>query len=135
MTEFECKRIVFSSSATVYGDPASMPIREDFPLFTTNPYGASKLMVENILRDVFKSDPSWSIVSIRYFNPVGAHESGFVGEDPRGIPNNLMPFIAQVAVGTREKLNVFGCDYDTVDGMGCVTIFMWWIWLRVISKL
>ena len=118
MAEFGCKRLVFSSSATVYGDPATVPIREDFPLSTTNPYGASKLMIEDILRDVFKSNPNWSIVLLRYFNPVGAHESGLIGEDPSGIPNNLMPFISQVAVGVREKLSVFGGDYDTVDGTG-----------------
>jgi len=118
MAEFGCKRVIFSSSATVYGDPASVPIREDFPLSTTNPYGASKLMVENTLRDVFASDQSWSIVLLRYFNPVGAHESGLIGEDPNGIPNNLMPFISQVAVGLREKLLVFGGDYDTPDGTG-----------------
>ena len=118
MAEFGCKRVVFSSSATVYGDPASVPIREDFPLSTTNPYGASKLMVENILRDVFASDSDWSIGLLRYFNPVGAHESGLIGEDPNGIPNNLMPFVSQVAVGLREKLLVFGGDYATVDGTG-----------------
>ncbi|WP_127470659.1 UDP-glucose 4-epimerase GalE [Thiomicrorhabdus aquaedulcis] len=118
MAEFDCKHLVFSSSATVYGDPASVPIKEDFPLSTTNPYGASKLMVENILRDVFKSDPDWSIALLRYFNPVGAHESGLIGEDPNGIPNNLMPFVSQVAVGQRECLNVFGDDYDTLDGTG-----------------
>lgn len=118
MAEFGCKRVVFSSSATVYGDPASVPIKEDFPLSTTNPYGASKLMVENILRDVFASDSDWSIGLLRYFNPVGAHESGLIGEDPNGIPNNLMPFVSQVAVGLREKLSVFGDDYVTVDGTG-----------------
>lgn len=118
MAEFGCKRVVFSSSATVYGDPASVPIKEDFPLSTTNPYGASKLVVENILRDVFASDSNWSIGLLRYFNPVGAHESGLIGEDPNGIPNNLMPFVSQVAVGLREKLLVFGGDYATVDGTG-----------------
>ncbi|NCO15054.1 MAG: UDP-glucose 4-epimerase GalE, partial [Thiomicrospira sp.] len=118
MAEFGCKRLVFSSSATVYGDPASVPIKEDFPLSTTNPYGASKLMVENILRDVFASDADWSIGLLRYFNPVGAHESGLIGEDPTGIPNNLMPFVSQVAVGQRAKLSVFGGDYATVDGTG-----------------
>ena len=102
MAEKGCKHLVFSLSATVYGDPASVPIREDFPLSTTNPYGASKLMVEDICRDVSKSDDSWSIALLRYFNPVGAHESGLIGEDPNGIPNNLMPFVAQVAVGQRE---------------------------------
>jgi UDP-glucose 4-epimerase len=118
MAEFGCKRLVFSSSATVYGDPASVPIKEDFPLSTTNPYGASKLMVENILRDVSSSDSDWSIGLLRYFNPVGAHISGLIGEDPNGIPNNLMPFVSQVAVGLREKLSVFGGDYDTHDGTG-----------------
>ena len=114
----EVKSLVFSSSATVYGDPASVPITEDFPLKTTNPYGQSKLMVEDILRDLHNSDNSWSIALLRYFNPVGAHESGLIGEDSRGIPNNLMPFIAQVAVGNRAKLAVFGNDYPTPDGTG-----------------
>lgn len=112
------KSLVFSSSATVYGDPASVPITEDFPLKTTNPYGQSKLMVEDILRDLHKSDDSWKIALLRYFNPVGAHESGLIGEDPSGIPNNLMPFVAQVAVGKRAKLAVFGNDYPTPDGTG-----------------
>lgn len=118
MAEMNCKKLVFSSSATVYGDPASVPIREDFPLSTTNPYGASKLMVENILRDLSVSDPDWSIGILRYFNPVGAHESGLIGEDPNGIPNNLMPFVSQVAVGKRAQLSVFGDDYATPDGTG-----------------
>ena len=112
------KTLVFSSSATVYGDPASVPITEDFPLGATNPYGQSKLMVEHILRDLHQSDPSWKIALLRYFNPVGAHESGLIGEDPSGIPNNLMPFIAQVAVGKRTRLQVFGNDYPTPDGTG-----------------
>ncbi len=112
------KTLVFSSSATVYGDPASVPIREDFPLGATNPYGQSKLMVEEILADLYKSDLSWSIARLRYFNPVGAHDSGLIGEDPSGIPNNLMPFVAQVAVGKRQKLAVFGNDYPTPDGTG-----------------
>jgi len=118
MAEFGCKRVVFSSSATVYGDPESVPITEDFPLNTTNPYGASKLMVENVLRDLFDSDLAWSIGILRYFNPVGAHESGLIGENPNGIPNNLMPFVSQVAAGLRDKLNVFGGDYPTPDGTG-----------------
>jgi UDP-glucose 4-epimerase len=112
------KNLVFSSSATVYGDPASVPINEHFPLKTTNPYGQSKLMVEDILRDLHKSDTSWKIALLRYFNPVGAHESGLIGEDPKGIPNNLMPFVAQVAAGKREKLAVFGNDYPSPDGTG-----------------
>ncbi len=113
------KTIVFSSSATVYGDPASVPIREDFPVGgTTNPYGTSKLFIEKILQDVAISDPDWRIGLLRYFNPVGAHKSGRIGEDPRGIPNNLMPYIAQVAVGRREYLNVWGDDYPTPDGTG-----------------
>jgi len=112
------KTLVFSSSATVYGDPASVPITEDFPLGATNPYGQSKLMVEHILRDLHQSDPSFKIALLRYFNPVGAHESGLIGEDPSGIPNNLMPFIAQVAVGKRTRLQVFGNDYPTPDGTG-----------------
>ena len=113
-----CKKIVFSSSATVYGDPHTTPIKEDFPLSATNPYGRSKLFIEEILRDVFVSDDAWKIVLLRYFNPVGAHKSGTIGEDPNGIPNNLMPFISQTAVGKREKLSVFGGDYDTHDGTG-----------------
>ncbi len=113
------KTIVFSSSATVYGDPASVPIREGFPVGgTTNPYGTSKLFIEKILQDLAVSDPSWSIALLRYFNPVGAHKSGRIGEDPRGIPNNLMPYISQVAVGRREYLSVFGDDYPTPDGTG-----------------
>jgi len=118
MAEFDCKTLVFSSSATVYGDPHKTPIKEDFPLSATNPYGRSKLMIEDMLRDIFVSDNSWSIALLRYFNPVGAHASGLMGEDPNGIPNNLMPFISQVAVGKRDKLNVFGNDYDTHDGTG-----------------
>jgi UDP-glucose 4-epimerase len=113
------KTIVFSSSATVYGDPASVPIREDFPVGgTTNPYGTSKLFIEKILQDVAISDPEWRIALLRYFNPVGAHISGQIGEDPQGIPNNLMPYISQVAVGRREFLSVFGDDYATPDGTG-----------------
>lgn len=118
MAKYGCKKIVFSSSATVYGDPASVPITEDFPLHTTNPYGSTKLMIENILRDIYVSDNEWSIVLLRYFNPIGAHKSGLIGESPNGIPNNLVPYIAQVAVGIREHLNVFGDDYDTPDGTG-----------------
>lgn len=118
MARADVKTLVFSSSATVYGDPASVPIREDFPLGATNPYSQSKLMVEDILADLYKSDPTWSIARLRYFNPVGAHVSGMIGEDPSGIPNNLMPFVAQVAVGKREKLAVFGNDYPTPDGTG-----------------
>lgn len=109
---------VFSSSATVYGDPASVPITEDFPTSATNPYGQSKLMMEIILQDLAKSDENWSVSLLRYFNPIGAHESGLIGEDPNGIPNNLMPFISQVAVGKREFLSVFGDDYNTPDGTG-----------------
>ena len=110
--------IVFSSSATVYGTPKSVPITEDFPLSTTNPYGSTKLMIENILTDVFKSNDKWSVTLLRYFNPIGAHKSGEIGEDPKGIPNNLLPYIAQVAVGKLEKLHVFGDDYPTKDGTG-----------------
>jgi len=113
-----CKTIVFSSSATVYGDPERLPITEDAPLAATNPYGATKLVSEGILRDLARSDPAWRIALLRYFNPVGAHESGTIGEDPRGTPNNLMPYVAQVAVGKRDKLQVFGADYDTPDGTG-----------------
>jgi len=118
MAAHGCKSIVFSSSATVYGDPHTTPIKEDFPLSATNPYGRSKLMIEEMLQDLYISDNEWKIVLLRYFNPVGAHESGEIGEDPNGIPNNLMPFIAQTAVGKREKLSVFGNDYDTHDGTG-----------------
>ena len=112
------KKLVFSSSATVYGTPERLPIPEDSPLSTTNPYGATKLMGENILRDIERADPSWRIALLRYFNPVGAHESGLIGEDPRGTPNNLMPYISQVAVWKRPRLQVFGNDYDTPDGTG-----------------
>ena len=121
---FECmaqagvKSLVFSSSATVYGDPASVPILEHFPLSATNPYGRSKLMIEEMLRDLYKADPSWSIALLRYFNPVGAHASGLIGEEPNGIPNNLVPYIAQVADGSRERLSVYGSDYPTPDGTG-----------------
>jgi UDP-glucose 4-epimerase len=113
-----CRRFVFSSSATVYGKPESLPIREDAPLSATNPYGATKLMGESILRDVGVADPQWQTASLRYFNPVGAHPSGRIGEDPRGTPNNLVPYVAQVAVGRREYLQVFGNDYATPDGTG-----------------
>jgi UDP-glucose 4-epimerase len=112
------KRIIFSSSATVYGDPKFLPYTEDHPLNPVNPYGRTKLVVEDMLRDLFAGDPSWSIGILRYFNPIGAHESGLIGEDPRGVPNNLLPFVAQVAVGRRDRLNVFGGDYDTPDGTG-----------------
>lgn len=112
------KKLVFSSSATVYGNPASVPIREDFPLSATNPYGRTKLMIEDILRDMSFADPEWNIVLLRYFNPIGAHESGRIGENPKGIPNNLMPYITQVAIGKLPFLNVFGNDYDTPDGTG-----------------
>jgi UDP-glucose 4-epimerase len=112
------RQLVFSSSATVYGNPHAVPILENFPLSATNPYGQTKLMGEQILRDLEVSDPEWRIAFLRYFNPVGAHESGWIGEDPGGIPNNLMPYVAQVAAGRREKLSVYGGDYPTVDGTG-----------------
>jgi UDP-glucose 4-epimerase len=118
MAKHNCKSIIFSSSATVYGDPHTTPILENFPLSATNPYGRSKLMVEEILRDLYLSDNEWRVVLLRYFNPVGAHESGTIGEDPNGLPNNLMPFISQTAVGKRDYLSIFGNDYDTVDGTG-----------------
>ena len=119
MVEKGVRNLVFSSSATVYGEPKVMPIKEDFAVGgTTNPYGASKLMIEMILHDLQKTDTRWSIALLRYFNPVGAHESGLIGEDPSGLPNNLMPYISQVAVGKRECLNVFGGDYETSDGTG-----------------
>ena len=118
MQQHDCKALVFSSSATVYGTPEALPIREDAALSAANPYGATKLMGENILRDLERADPQWKIALLRYFNPAGAHPSGLIGEDPRGIPNNLMPYITQVAVGKRERLSVFGSDYDTPDGTG-----------------
>jgi len=118
MRRHGCSRIVFSSSATVYGMPESLPLREDAPLSALNPYGATKLMGETILRDLGAADPQWQTATLRYFNPVGAHESGLIGEDPRGIPNNLMPYVAQVAVGRRERVQVFGGDYATPDGTG-----------------
>lgn len=118
MDAADCRSLVFSSSATVYGDPQCLPITEDTLRSTTNPYGRSKLMVEELLEDVYKSDPRWRIACLRYFNPVGADTSGLIGEDPQGIPNNLMPFISQVACGVRSKLDVFGDDYDTPDGTG-----------------
>jgi len=118
MAKHNCKSIIFSSSATVYGDPHTVPIQEDFPLSATNPYGRSKLMIEEILRDLYISDKEWKVVLLRYFNPVGAHDSGTIGEDPNGIPNNLMPYITQTAVGKLSCLGVFGDDYDTHDGTG-----------------
>ncbi len=118
MRKYNCKKIVFSSSATVYGDPASLPIKEDFPLSTTNPYGTTKLMIERILTDIQKSDNEWRVILLRYFNPIGAHESGEIGEEPNGIPNNLMPYINYVACGKLDHLNVYGNDYDTHDGTG-----------------
>lgn len=118
MKKYNVKNFVFSSSATVYGDPHTCPITEDFPLSTTNPYGSTKLMIEDILRDIAKADPSFNIAILRYFNPVGAHESGLIGEEPNGIPNNLMPYITKVAVGKLKELSVFGNDYDTHDGTG-----------------
>lgn len=118
MAQAQVKTLIFSSSATVYGNPDSVPITEDFPLRTTNPYGASKLMIEEILRDAVRSDPEWRIALLRYFNPVGAHESGLIGEDPQGLPNNLLPFVARVAAGVLPQLSVFGSDYPTRDGTG-----------------
>ena len=118
MHQHRCKTLVFSSSATVYGTPERSPIREDAVLAATSPYGATKLMGENILSDVRTADASWAIGRLRYFNPVGAHESGLIGEDPSGVPNNLMPYVAQVALGKRAQLHVFGSDYDTIDGTG-----------------
>jgi UDP-glucose 4-epimerase len=118
MAEAGVKEMVFSSSATVYGEPASVPIREDFPLSATNPYGRTKLMIEEILRDVWRADPAWNMTLLRYFNPVGSHVSGLLGEDPHGIPNNLMPCIAQAAGGRLKELSVFGNDYPTPDGTG-----------------
>ena len=118
MSNHNVKRLVFSSSATVYGSPKSLPIKEDFPLSTTNPYGSTKLMIEGILKDLYISDNEWSIAVLRYFNPIGAHSSGLIGENPNDIPNNLMPYIVKVATGELECLSVFGNDYDTKDGTG-----------------
>ncbi|XP_074571130.1 UDP-glucose 4-epimerase GEPI48-like [Curcuma longa] len=118
MADYGCKKLVFSSSATVYGWPKEVPCTEEFPLCATNPYGRTKLMIEEICRDIHCGDSEWDIILLRYFNPVGAHPSGFIGEDPRGIPNNLMPFVQQVAVGRRPALTVFGNDYSTKDGTG-----------------
>ena len=118
MEKHNVKKIIFSSSATVYGDPERLPLDENCRLSTTNPYGSTKLMMENIMQDVYKADNEWNIILLRYFNPVGAHESGLIGEDPKGIPNNLMPFVAQVASGKLQCINVFGNDYDTPDGTG-----------------
>lgn len=118
MKNHDCKNIIFSSSATVYGSPKTVPIKEDFPLSVTNPYGRTKLMLEEILTDLNNSDNEWNIVLLRYFNPIGAHVSGDLGEDPKGVPNNLLPYITQVAVGKLERVGVFGNDYDTEDGTG-----------------
>ena len=118
MRKYNVKNLVFSSSATVYGKPKSVPIKEDFPLSTSNPYGSTKLFIEYILKDLYKADNTFNIMILRYFNPVGAHESGLIGEDPKGIPNNLCPYITQVAVGKRKELGVFGNDYNTHDGTG-----------------
>ena len=118
MAQYNAKRIVFSSSATVYGSPKTVPIREDFPLSTTNPYGETKLMIERILKDVWFADKDWSVSILRYFNPIGAHKSGLIGENPRGIPNNLLPYVAKVAAGQLPFLQVYGNDYDTPDGTG-----------------
>ena len=118
MQRHGCSRFVFSSSATVYGNPQQLPITEDAPLSATNPYGQTKLMGETVLRDLAAADAQWQVACLRYFNPVGAHESGLIGEDPRGEPNNLMPYVAQVAVGRRDAVTVFGKDYDTADGTG-----------------
>ena len=118
LAKYNAKRIVFSSSATVYGMPKTVPIREDFPLSTTNPYGETKLMIERILKDVWVSDNDWSVSILRYFNPIGAHKSGLIGENPKGIPNNLLPYVAKVAAGQLPYLSVFGNDYDTKDGTG-----------------
>ena len=118
MEKYNVKKIIFSSSATVYGSPEKLPLDESCRLSTTNPYGSTKLMMENIMQDVYKADSEWNIILLRYFNPVGAHESGRIGEDPKGIPNNLMPFVAQVASGKLSCINIFGNDYDTPDGTG-----------------
>lgn len=118
MEKYGVRSLVFSSSATVYGKPASVPIKEDFPLSVSNPYGRTKLIIEDMLRDIYKADDEWDIALLRYFNPIGAHESGRIGENPNGVPNNLLPYIAKVAAGQLECVNVFGDDYDTPDGTG-----------------
>lgn len=118
MAKYNCKKLVFSSSATVYGKPKNLPIQEDFPLSTTNPYGSTKLFIEYMLKDLYKADPTWSIAILRYFNPIGAHQSYLLGENPNGIPNNLMPYIVKVATKELDHLNIFGNDYDTKDGTG-----------------
>ncbi len=118
MKKFDCKTFVFSSSATVYGEPHTLPIKENFPLRASNPYAQSKLIVENLLRDIFASDDGWNIALLRYFNPIGAHKSGLIGDNPNSIPNNLMPYISQVAIGNLKELSIFGDDYDTHDGTG-----------------
>lgn len=118
MKEVKCKKIVFSSSATVYGNPQSLPIKETFPLSAANPYGNTKLIIENILKDLYVSDNEWSIAILRYFNPIGAHESGIIGENPNDIPNNLLPYIVKIAFGELKELNIFGNDYNTTDGTG-----------------
>jgi UDP-glucose 4-epimerase len=121
MAAHGCKKLVFSSSATVYGWPKEVPCTEEFPLSAMNPYGRTKLIIEDICRDLQRSDPDWKIILLRYFNPVGAHPSGYIGEDPLGVPNNLMPYVQQVAVGRRPALTVYGTDYNTKDGTGvCV---------------
>ncbi len=118
MCKYNCKKLVFSSSATVYGNPKTLPIKEDFPLKTTNPYGSTKLYIEGILKDLYNSDHEWSIAVLRYFNPIGAHKSYLIGENPNDIPNNLMPYIVKVATGKLEQLSIFGNDYNTIDGTG-----------------
>ena len=118
MSKYNCKKLVFSSSATVYGNPKTLPIKEDFPLQTTNPYGSTKLYIEGILKDLYNSDNEWSIAVLRYFNPIGAHKSYLIGENPNDIPNNLMPYIVKVATKKLEQLSIFGNDYNTVDGTG-----------------
>ena len=125
MKKYQVKNFVFSSSATVYGSPKSVPIREDFPLHVTNPYGRTKLILEEVLTDVHTADPAFNVILLRYFNPIGAHRSGRIGENPKGIPNNLLPYITQVAIGKLPKINVFGDDYDTPDGTGVRDTSTW----------
>ena len=135
MRDHGVKKLVFSSSATVYGPNKIMPLKEGMPIGATNPYGRTKLFIEEMLRDLYKADNTWSLALLRYFNPIGAHESGTIGENPKGIPNNLMPYITQVAIGKLEKLHVFGDDYNTPDGTGVrATIFTSWIWPRVTPR-
>ena len=132
MAKHGVKKLVFSSSATVYGMNNPVPFREEYPTSATNPYGYTKVMIEQMLNDICVADPDWAVCRLRYFNPIGAHESGLIGEDPNGIPNNLLPYVARVAAGKLKELSVFGDDYDTPTAPACATTSTWWIWRRAI---